>query len=191
MATIFYTNRQFRVGEVFDTRDLFEENLEAAMAFQPDVLAVEEFLEEVRQEVASIEEPATPGHVAKKRDLPRRLWSILVVPWPEMTQVERVLYERGAQGKRTLYVEMPDAPGNEPYCYYVLPKQNTKRAMTDDRWVQELVDRWDEIQGSPMAWEMAEQYWRGVPFNFQGMYMTYLLEGPVLVQSVCRTPAYV
>lgn len=188
MANIFYTNRPFRVGEVFDTRDFCEENLETARTFHPDVLDVEEFLEEVREDVASREEPATPGHFPTKRDLPQRFCSILAIPWPETHEIDISRYDPGAQGKPQRLVEMPDAPGIGVYCYYILPKQNTKRAMVDERWVQEMVDRWPEIQRSGVAEEMAEQYWEGKPKTFRGMYMTYLLEGPIFVKSVCRTP---
>jgi hypothetical protein len=179
MATVFFTNRRFPVGEIFDTRDFCEENRKALQSFPPEYQEVEDFLEEVRQE---IQETGI--------DLPQRLCSILVIPWPDVVRVVPGEWKPGQKSLRFSpkeTEEMPDPVGEEGFCYYVIPKRETKRFMVDDRWVQGLIESWPEIAGSSKAYEMARAYWDGQMQTFSERGMSFLFEGPVLIHSVCRS----
>jgi hypothetical protein len=167
MATVFFTNRRFPVGETFDTRDFCDDNREALRSFPPEYQEVEDFLEEVRQEIQ-----------ATGIDLPQRLCSIMVIPWPEQ-------YEEKRPGARR--PDMPDPLGETDYCYYVIPKRGTKRFMVDDRWVQGLIQNWPRISGSSKAYRMARAYWDGQMQTFSERGMSFLFEGHVFIHSICRS----
>lgn len=176
MPVVWYTQRPFREGEIIDTREFCDANREALDEHPPEEAEVERFLDEVRLDL--------------NPELPRRMCSILVTPWPERETVSQFKDESG-RILTSKSREAADPPGVGPHCYYVIPKMDTKRLMVDERWVRMLVDRWADIAGSEEAMDMAISYWRSEMFRYDSLGVEYLLEGKVLVQSICRTPAYV
>lgn len=173
MPVVLYTQREFPEGQTFNTLDYCEENQRDLEHFRPEVAQVERFLEEIRLEAQGEAES----------ELPNRLCSILVVPSPER-------YETDPRKTKTREIEdmAPDPSGTGRFCYYVIPKANTKRLMVDERWVHELVENWSELSGTPDAYVMAMHYWAGHLWRFGEGVVAFLFEGPVFVQSLCRTP---
>jgi hypothetical protein len=189
MPNVFYTDRRFRQGDLVDTRRFCEENQSAVEALGQDHLEVEQLLAEAR--ILAEEERRT------ERDpffhgLPDRMCSIVVVPWPTYAPARKVY--------ATMYAPrelMVDPPGEGRYCWYVTPKRDALRTMTDERWVDALVERWSEIRQAEEAWRMATSYWRGEPFPETleiPSFMSFLVEGLVMVDGECteggsrRTP---
>lgn len=173
MPAVFYTNRKFPTGQTFDTRDYCETNQRNLLDYPEAVIEVEEYLEMFRLE-------------AQKQigiELPSRLCSILVFPSP-------MRYEMNP--RKTLRAQptdlAPDPAGEGRYCYYVIPKAKTKRLMVDERWVYELIANWEAIAGTGEAHAMAWEYWNGQMFRIGEGTMSFLYEGPVFVESICRMP---
>lgn len=181
MPNIFFTDRPYKPGDMIQTKDYCESNRQALESLPPEHMEVENFLEEMRKDV--VEELSLLALREAQGDLPRpnRMCSITLVPWPGFTK--QIARGRGAAFVR----ERPPDPFSEArYCYYVTPKRDAKRVMTDERWVDDLVRRWDEVQETYQADEIARSYWMGrLRPNIYRPQLTFLVEGNVMVDAEC------
>lgn len=184
MPSVFFTDRQFRPGDLIRTRDYCEINRQAIEGLPPEHKEAEDLLEGVRREVRG----EMPRWASKEigGDLPQRLCSITIIPWPGFESKGRML-PRG-RGAGFIRERAPDPVHEAVYCYYVTPKRDAKRVMTDELWVDELVQRWDEVKGTDEAIGIARSYWRGeIAESRRGRTQStvFLIEGGVMVDSEC------
>jgi hypothetical protein len=157
MSIIWYTNLELDTGKVYDTRKWTYLNRQALEAAPREVQEVEDLLEEVRAD--------------QFPESPRRLDSILAIPWPEHPYSER----------RVRPERVFDPPGTGAYCYYLSLLPDTNHRTLDEKYVTELVRMWPEIGGSHERWAFAAEYWDG------GILQSYslLIEGIFTVEEPC------
>jgi hypothetical protein len=183
VPNVFFTDRPFRPGDLIHTRDYCEINRQALEALPPEHQEVEDLLEGVRREVIR----ELPRWAAKGLgdELPQRTCSITIIPWPRFIKKQGQLLPRG-RGAGFVRERAKDPVRGATYCYYVTPKRDAKRVMTDERWVDGLVQDWDEVQGTDKAVEFAHRYWTGSVMP--GSYLdqtTFLVEGSVMIDAEC------
>jgi 2-phospho-L-lactate transferase/gluconeogenesis factor (CofD/UPF0052 family) len=172
-----WSDQEFRVGDILDTKQFCRENRAFVESLSPEYAQIEALLSEARETVIEerTREVAHTRGVTQRtsmkfmeREFPDRLCSILAVPWPMYGSRERSV-DLMAKGR---------------YCYYVMPKRDSKRLVTSESWVDELFERWHEIRGTKEAEELAKSYWRGnVPRGY-GM-QAMVIEGQVLIEAEC------
>lgn len=161
MSIVWYTNLELEPGKVYDTRKWTHLNREALEGSPADVREVEELLEEVRAD--------------QYPELPRRLDSILAIPWPDYPPTER------RKESRVRPERVFDPPGVGAFCYYLSLMPETKHRTLDEKYVSELVRMWPSIGGSHERWSIAAEYWES------GILESYslLIEGVFTVEGPC------
>jgi hypothetical protein len=166
MPVILYTNEQFAVGSVFDTRDYCDLNRQALEAATAAERAVEEFLEEVRRE--------------HYQDAPDRVCAVVGMLIPSRESLVR--HDRGWG---TTDMPAPEPTGVGAYCYHIQEAPGADHLMADESFVGMLVQRWPELRKRFEKWKLAQAYWNGEVRRGYSM----LIRGPVKVQSECRWPS--
>lgn len=180
MPLVFYTNREIPTGQVIDTHGFCEENRIQLESLPPEHSEVENLLETMRRVAIPIMRESRP------LGLPQRICSITAIPWPESEENPE---DFAGFMKRETLKPMPDPPPLEDYdfCYYVTIRKRTRTAFVDERWVKELVARWGELKGTQESRMMAMEYWTGGIMAVTLVPYIILLEGPVMVHSICRS----
>lgn len=169
MPTVFHTQAELPLGEIFDTRDFCDANRGALLTSSRDRREAETFLEEVRKE--------------SYPQAPERVCSILTIPWARY-QGEFLPRGKGAAFQRER-LAVPKLPGLR--CYFVTPLPGFKALTSSEEWVDELVDRWREIRGTFEKWEIANAYWDGMVRDG----VSILIEGPVRIDEECPVAGFV
>lgn len=162
MSIVWYTNLELEAGKVYDTRKWTHLNEEALDQASAAVREVEDLLEEVRAD--------------QFPDLPRRVDSILAVPWPEHPFAERRKIRRVTEEKR-----VADPPGVGTFCYYLSLLPETNHRTLDEKYVTELSRLWSSMRDSYERWSIAAEYWDS------GIIESYslLIEGVFTVEEAC------
>lgn len=169
MSLVWYTQVELDDGVLIDTNDYCSLNRQALARGTAQERAVEDFLAKMREE----EFP----------EAPRRICSLVVVPWPS--------YKPGPQGegerfkKGFKYEPLPEPPGQGTHCYQVAPGPNGQRWMVDEGLVEDLVRKWESIskkEASDLAWA----YWSSEIYHS----ISYLLSGEVRVFRRCSAPVF-
>jgi hypothetical protein len=169
MSLVWYTTAELADGIIIDTNDYCYLNREALSRATPAARAVEDLLAYVRD----VEFPKAP----------RRVCSVVAVPWPSHG------YGKQGQGERfkkaAEYEALPEPPGQGVYCYRVAPGPNGQRWMVDEDLVDKLVRKWEGISEEESL-DLAWAYWSGEIWHS----ISYLLSGEVRVIQRCAEPTF-
>lgn len=162
MSLVWYTNLEIAEGAVVDTNDYCDLNRKVLSKASRVEREVEALLEQIRKQ-------EFPG-------APKRICSILAVPWHGPTQQE-------IQAGRKQDVQEPAGYGE--HCYRVVPGGKVQLWMVDEVFTDRLWAGWAGLMERDKL-DLARAFWAG---RVRRSYST-LLSGEVKVVSRCFQPTF-
>lgn len=169
MSLVWYTIAELSDDILINTNDYCHVNRAALSRATPAERAVEDLLAYVRD----VEFPKAP----------RRVCSIIAVPWPSHGHGAQ---SRGVRFKvRAEYEALPEPPGQGIYCYRVAPGPRGQRWMVDEGLVDKLVGKWGKLSEEESL-DLAWAYWAGEIWHS----ISYLLAGEVRILNRCAAPTF-